>query len=607
MGLHLDELARAVTDPRTPADERADINGFLFKDFVRSLDFPDMDELRQEVGQLMFNQSYLSKAVRLQAYSSPTAVSAEVTGRGHASILEINEYGVVGGIGPNSRYAEKPLAGGFGLLRDAINNVEVIGAIIQTIVRFVLQFCQPEREKEAEGFQLLRKDGEKLTKRDEAEVARLEEWLLNCGEEFDPRKRKYAGRHDMQGYVARLLRDSLGADACPVETERSNSNKIVGLYNVPFDTIRLCTEEGYEGDDRICAVQVINDTPWVAYTLDDIIYEIRNPRTDLWVHGYGQSETEQCLKFWTAFLNTFNFNDAGMNRNSVPRGLLTLFGEYDRRQLNDFTRNLHTMLHGAMKRWNLPVLAAKTKEGGAQYTKIDQDFNEMFFAKWMSFLVSIPCAFWGIHPTEINIDAFSAQATSSLSGKDTGEKYARSRDKGLIPALEFLKRHYNTWILPSLTTKYRLEFVGLNEEDAQQKQERIKLSSTVDELREIDGRPPHPDPVMGAAPTNAAFMQLYMAQQQQQGLGQQAGGEDYGYPTDQDGEHMPYGGGQPAEGEHFHTLELGPGPESPPEEQQPGGGGLAAEEPMRLAKAHRPPVRRGGDFLVVIERDVAWA
>jgi len=600
LGLHLDEMAVGSLDPRTPADERYDINAWLYAQLHSTLaDGDAMASVEQNVAQLradplffggggaVLPEGVIAKAaLRLEPYSVQWSGNIrDVTGRGHQAILGLDEFGVVqmGAGSALSRWVEKPIAGGFEFLRSVVDSVDFLKAVMLTRQRQVLQCCKPATDQDPLGFIWLRKDGEKLEDEDKRETAKLTELILRSGDETDARENKKMRRPEMQEFISRLVWDTLSADACPIETEMSRSGKkLAGLYNIPYDTIRLCTELGYEGDDAFTAVQVLMGTPHVAFTYDDIIYEVRNPRTDLHVNGYGYAEPEMVMRATTAYINSFTFNASALDSNSIPRGILTLHGEYDRRELNAFRNNLRAMLHGAGSRFQLPVMASKTKEGGAIWTPMDQ-FNEMFFAKWFSLLVSIICAVYSIHPTELNFDSFSHQTSSTLGGSDTEEKLKHSRDKGLLPLLNFVQRIYNRFIVPFWTKKYELQFTGLHQEDPKEKQERVKLYSTVDELRDGDGKPPLEDPLLGEAPTNPALMQAYMMGVQQKMMAEQqaAGGGvegDEDYPQDEDGQHDPWQGGEPDE-DSFHTLRMGGGGNGNGTPPAPGGSARRATPP----------------------------
>ncbi len=437
-------------------------------------------------------------------------------------------------------------------------------------------FLVPEREEGAAGFRIQRKDGKEHTDTDKNPVAELEQFILNSGDENDPCRRRRLRRDDLEGFVTKLVWDSLSADACPVELVRTNGGRLTGYHALDFETVRLCSEAGYQGDDEVCAVQLLDATPYAAFTFDDILYEIRTPRTDLRAGGYGNAETEGIVRAITGYLDSITYNSAGISRSHVPRGILTVFGEYDQLQRAAFERQWRAMLSGPSNRATfVPTMFSKNKEGGAQWTPMDQ-FDEMFFARWITLLVSICSAQHGIDPAEINFDSFSTRS-AALGGKaDTAEKLAASRDKGLVPLLRFVQKVMSKLVELRSNGRYTFRFVGIEPEDAEKKHERIKIASTVDEIRKMNGQDPHDDPMGGGAPANPSLMSIYLQKLQSQmqpegdpnaapddprGAGNQ--GDDDGYPTDATGKHSPYetdpnGGDPKVPGEdHLHSIEFG--------------------------------------------------
>ncbi len=125
---------------------------------------------------------------------------------------------------------------------------------------------------------------------------------------------------------------------------------------------------------------MIDEQPEVVYGHRDLLYPVRNPRSDLHVGGYGYAEPEMVVRALTHYLNAVTYNAAGLDRNAIPRGLLTLFGDYQQRNLDNFTRQMKAMVQGAANRWTVPILASKSEKAGAIWTPIDQNFQEMFFA-----------------------------------------------------------------------------------------------------------------------------------------------------------------------------------------------------------------------------------
>lgn len=573
----LAELVRAANDPRAPAREVEDINREVLATVLPGLDLPPLEDAQLAVQHILADPFLMAKAARLDVQFRP--FTHRPSGGGPVSILHYGDYALR--LPGDRRWAERSGPGGFAFLRQVAHTVDIVKAIVQTRRRQIAQFLKPERDPSPTGYAIVRRDGKKkLTREDEREIARIESFLANSGAESDPVRRRRLGRDALLQFVDKLLYDSLTLDAAAVELECTVGGKLAGYYAVDGATVRLCLE-GYEGNTDVRALQVIDETPKVAYAWEDLAYGVRNPRTELQALGYGYAETEMVLRALTGYVNSFNFNEAGLSRNATPRGVLTVFGEYNREQQVAFKHQLQAMLRGASNRFNMPVLFMRRDPStqslaGVQYTRIDE-FSEMFFKTWISLVVSIACAVYSIDPGEIHFDPFSQKNSSPLSGKDTEERLAHSRDKGLVPLLYWLEAFINENIVARLTDRYVFQWVGVHPEDEQVRQERIKLASTVDEVRAIDGKDPMENQMLGKAPVNPSLMQVYFQTLAAPGAGAPG----------------PSGGGQM------------------PEEEQTNTGAASARadrngdqiKEIDFAKAAGPGAEPD-DFIVVIERGV---
>lgn len=491
--MHFDTLAQATLDERAPADERRDATLEVYRQLQSEVTREYVDSLREEFLPMMMNPAFTAKAMRFEPYAYASALPKGHP-RTHTSVLYLNEFGVIDRVDSRSRWLEKRGVSGFQLMKDMATNVDVISSIILTFIREILPWTRPERDEMPQGFRIARVDGEKVTKGEKAETDRIERFLLNGGDVDDYFRRQRLQRPDLSTFVTKMLWDTLSGDADPVEITRTNGGKPSGFHNVDFSTIRLCSESGYEGDDEIRAVQVLDGVPHVAFGYQDIIYETRNARTDIYSGGYGFAETEMVLRAATGYLNTVTYNLAGLDRNAMPRGVGTLIkpGMTDE-QLEAARRQILLMLTGAGNRHKFPLLAAA--EGpGFVWTKVD-DFDDMFFARLTIFCIAIACAIYGKDPTTIGFDSFSTR-NSSLSGKDTAEKIDLSHDKGKLPLLTHVEKLL-TILVQLQNPRYRCQLVGLHPEDEKAKQERIVLSRTVDQVLALDGMDPHPDPLIG--------------------------------------------------------------------------------------------------------------
>ena len=493
-------------------------------------------------------------------------------------------------INVNGNWFERPGQFTFDSMRGMVEQTPILNAVIMTRQRQVARFCRPQKGGRGPGFKIASK--EKLENVDENEqqtIKLLEQFIMHSGWETRPRHRMRLKRDSFAHFMAKLVRDSLTMDSMAIETEwkRDKAMGLDGLYAVDGATIRLCSEEGYEGDDEIFALQVVQGQIRAAYTYDDLIYVPRNPRTDVIAGGYGLAETELLIRVVTGFLNAFTYNTKYFDSNAIPKGVLNLYGNYSDEDINSFKRYWNGMVKGVNNAWTLPVMVSKDQESAAKFENFGVEANEIMFAKWMTFLGSIICAIYGIAPDEINFESFTS-GSSSLSGSDTEEKLAFSKDKGLRPLLSYLEGTLSEYVISEFSDKYEFQWTGLDEEDEKQIFERQKLTLTVNEMRALDGRD-EVDGDWGNAPLNPSLVGVWQAENQQ-------GQEDYGQP------------GQPPGGQQEGDFGQGDGQDEgfgqadgASDEQQPGqaggedfgqqNGNPAAPKPD-MAKAFGLPVFR---------------
>lgn len=431
-------------------------------------------------------------------------------------------------------YYEKPSAFGFDMMRQMVDQTPILSAVIMTRIRQVKRFCRVPEGGKGPGFQIRLKNqtSTKLQKEEQQSIELLQNFFTNCGWETNPRQRARLKRDNFSNFMSKIVRDSLVLDSAPIETEfkRDRSLGLDGFYAVDGATIRLCNEEGYQGDDEIFALQVVQGNLRAAYTYDDLIYVPRNPRTDVLTGGYGMSETELLVKVVTGFLNAMTYNLKYFDSNAIPKGLLHLSGDYSADDISSFKRYWNSMVRGINNAWTLPVMVSKNQESKASFENFGVDVNEIMFAKWMTFLTSIICAIYGIAPDEINFESFTA-GTSSLSGSDTEEKLINSKDKGLRPLLSHFEDLFSDYIVSEFSDKYVFRWSGLDEKDEKQVWDEEKTLLTVNEARKARNWDEIKED-WGNAPLNQTLMQAWQAENQQNAMGMpgmpQPGGEGNG-------------------------------------------------------------------------------
>lgn len=464
-------------------------------------------------------------------------------------------------------YYELPGNFNFDMMRIMVDQTPILASVIMTRQRQIRRFCRVQETGQGPGFKITLKDqSQKMGEEELQSVKLLESFFTNCGWESNPRQRMRLRRDNFSNFMAKAVRDSLVLDSMPIETEWKRDRKLGmdGFYAVDGATIRLCTEDGYRGEDEIFALQVVQGNIRAAYTFDDLIYVPRNPRSDVIVGGYGFSETELLVKVVTGLLNAMTYNLKYFDSNAIPKGLLHLSGDYAQEDINAFKRYWNAMVKGINNAWSLPVMVSKNQESKASFENFGVDVNEIMFSKWMTFLTSIICAIYGIAPDEINFESFTA-GTSSLSGSDTEEKLINSKDKGLRPLLSYFEDLFSDYIVSEWGDKYVFRWTGLDEKTAEQAWIEEQALSTFNEARKSRGMDEIKED-WADAPLNQVMMGPYMQ-------GQQGAGDDYGNP-EAPGDP---GGGQPGQ---YGQPDGGEQQDGPPEDgsAQPGDGGDDGED-----------------------------
>jgi len=493
-----------------PADERTDALAVLQKAHIPTTsEMLPPESVRELIAQAeaAYAQEAFEKSINpnLVPYPSKNAREGE---RGMQSVMfdqwQVNVQG---------DYWERPSTMSFDALRTVVNQVPVLNAVVMTRVRQVQRFCRiAEQGNDAPGFEIRHRDrAHQLTKSEQESVGLLNRFMSNCGWEFKPRRRKALRRDAFAQFMAKSVRDSLVMDSAPMELEwkRNKALGIDGFYPVDGATIRLCTEDGYRGDDEIFAIQLVEGQVCTAYSFEDLIYEARNPRSDVTAAGYGLSETELLIRVVTGYLNAMVYNIKGFDSNAIPKGMLHLNGNYDERDLKAFKQYWNAMVKGINNAWSLPVMISKDMESKASFEKFGVEFNEMYFAKWMTFLTSIICALYGMSPSEINFDSFSGGNSSPLSGSDTAEKLAASKDSGLRPLMSYYENTLSDYLIADFSADLVFRWTGMDPEDGDKKQEMRKLVLTVNEVRAEEGHQAMKGP-LGDAPVNPAMIQPWL-------------------------------------------------------------------------------------------------
>lgn len=238
-------------------------------------------------------------------------------------------------------YKDRRFSLTYDTLRRVAGQLSIISAIINTRAAQVAAFAQPYRWTKSLGFTIRHKDSDRQTTPAEVEfIKELEQFILNCGRsERNPFSR--VPRDDFEMFLRKMVRDSLTLDQCCAEIVPDKVGLPYEFYALDASTVRIAADDRYvginssyqnrtgfvpdmpsrflglwegrkygeeNGEKPISFVQVINGQIENVYSRDELMFGVRNPRTDIWIQGYGYSELEQLITIVTSHLYAEEYN-----------------------------------------------------------------------------------------------------------------------------------------------------------------------------------------------------------------------------------------------------------------------------------------------------------
>lgn len=429
-------------------------------------------------------------------------------------------------------------------LRRTAGSMGIINAVINTRSAQVAAFAQPYRWTKSLGFAIRHKDPDHATTPSEIDfIKELEAFVMNCGRaEANPYSR--IPRDDFETFLRKVVRDSLTFDQVAAEIIPDRLGMPFEFVAVDAATIRIASDDRYVGinssyqnrqgfvpdmptrflglyegqeygkenhSDPVSYVQVLNGQIENVYSASELAFGIRNPRTDIYIQGYGFGELEQLITIVTSHLYAEDYNRKFFSQGSSPKGIMNLKGDnYTQDMLEGFRRQWLAQVSGVENAWKTPILQSE----GVEWIDLNKTNSEMEFQAWLEYLTKIICGVYLIDPSEINFDMGSSNNGTTPMFESSNEwKIKASRDKGLKPLLRFLAKMINKNIIDKIDDHFTFEFVGLDELSENEKHEMLveQISSymTLNEARRTLDLPDLPG---GDVPMNPVYVQALEAQ-----------------------------------------------------------------------------------------------
>lgn len=426
-------------------------------------------------------------------------------------------------------YRSSPSHLTFETLRGVSERNSILAAIMLTRINQVASFCRPQENKYSIGFTLRPRGPDKkrrLTTSEKERVEMIQMFLLNTGRDYN------LGRDSFEQFMRKYTRDSLTYDQGCFEKVRTRAGGIYNFGAVPSDTIRIAQPRNIKGApptvqqarQDVKYVQMMNGQIAVEFTLEELAFTVRNPRTGLKVYGYGFAEIEQLITTVTSHLWAEEWNRRAFSQGSTVKGIFNMKGNMPPAQFEAFKRQWTAQVSGVTNAWRTPV----TNVDDIQWMPMQMSNTEMGYQMWMEYLIKVTSAIFQIDPAEVNFDlrGSGSQQPMFMSNNEAQQKV--SKDRGLHPLLRFMEDNINKHIVWSIDPRFEFAFVGLDakteEQATQLRLQQVQNIYTLNEVRGMEDLPPLKN---GDVPLNPTFtgylMQKANMEQQQAMMG--AGGQ----------------------------------------------------------------------------------
>lgn len=440
----------------------------------------------------------------------------------------------------------------FDTLKRVVNQLGIVSAIINTRIAQIASFSEPYRLTKSLGFQIRHKSLDRMTTDAEKEfITKLEAFVLDCGEPGQSNPFTRLKRPKFEAFLKTIVRDTLTYDQLAFEVVPRRNMIPFEFWPVDAATIRIATPDrdagmhhSYHHRNTICNllqphrfgnlyenqlygeahptgnpvqhVQVVNGQIENVYTRDELAFGIRNPRSDIYIQGYGYGELEQLVTIVTSILYAEEYNRRFFMQGAHPKGMLNFKGDnWTPDQLEAFKRQWVAQVAGTENSWKTPI----TQSEGIEWIDMQRSNAEMEYRTWLEYLIKITCGVYLMDPAEINFDLHGGVQQTPLFESSQEWKLKASRDRGLKPLLRFIAGLVNDYVIDKIDDHFVFEFAGLDELTEQEKHEMAKeqLASykTLNEVRrEMDL--PDVEGGIGDIPLNPTLVQLLGMQQQRE-------------------------------------------------------------------------------------------
>lgn len=409
-------------------------------------------------------------------------------------------------------------------LRAVAAKAWIINCCITHISRKIKPFLKPVTSRNERGFIIHKRFETQLSKKEDKQATVIRDFICQTGNYVDP------SRDDFTKYCIKLLRDELTLDQVATEIQYNKKGEPVAFFAVDAATIeRVIPEKENETEFRY--LQIVDGMPSAGYTMENMVFDFENPRTDIYHSMYGYSLVEQAVDLITSEINTFVYNAGNFTENRLPKGMMLLSNDMDADDLDEMEEYIAEIMSGGpLNQWRIPIIPSGDKDAKLEWKPINTN-REMEFQAWLDYLSSGVMALFGCSADELGIQSQKSQAMFENGGSD---RMAAAKSSLLGDLLVFFESYLNK-IIAKINPEYVLEFVGYEKDNpntvADLDEKEVRTWKSVNEKRAEKGL----DPIdlkkienPADLPMNVQLVQLFQSQNAEDGMGMDDGMGDFG-------------------------------------------------------------------------------
>jgi HK97 family phage portal protein len=234
-------------------------------------------------------------------------------------------------------------------------------------------------------------------------------------------------------FIGEVLRDILVLDAGCIEKERNGRKWIVAMYPVDGATVQPNIDDrgGYPED---AYVQIVDGQVTARFGMEDLVYIMDNPQTDVKYAGYGYSPLEWLLVSVTAELYAAKYNSSYFEKGAVPEGMINLGEEVAPEDVDAF--RLYWMNEIMGKPWALPIVGGK----GVEWIPWRQSNKDMEYMSYQQWLLKKMCAVYQLAPQEIG-------ELEDVNRSTANEQQDSNQTKSIEPILTLVEDYFEVEII----------------------------------------------------------------------------------------------------------------------------------------------------------------